>query len=141
MKVHKISAVTLIIKNMERSCNFYSEIPGFKLVYGGSPDDTFTTYEIGEDVPKMCLNFELNITNNCHTDNERKIQHFGRIIFHTEDVDKLYSYFKSNKCISKLISFENELTNAARSERYFHIREPDGYQLSFAKPFDKKKNL
>ena len=52
MKVHKISAVTLIIKNMERSCNFYSEIPGFKLVYGGSPDDTFTTYEIGEDVTK-----------------------------------------------------------------------------------------
>ena len=52
MKVQQISSVTLIIKNMERSCNFYSEIPGFKLVYGGSPDDTFTTYEIGEDVPK-----------------------------------------------------------------------------------------
>ena len=68
MKVHKISAVTLIIKNMERSCNFYSQIPGFKLVYGGSCDDTFTTYEIGEDVPKMCLNLELSITNNCITE-------------------------------------------------------------------------
>jgi catechol 2,3-dioxygenase-like lactoylglutathione lyase family enzyme len=142
MKVHKISAVTLIIKNMERSCNFYSEIPGFKLVYGGSPDDTFTTYEIGEDVPKICLNLELNITNNYHMDNdERKIQHFGRIIFHTEDVDKLYIYFKSNISISTVISFENEPSNAAWGERYFHIREPDGYQLSFAKPFDKKKNL
>jgi catechol 2,3-dioxygenase-like lactoylglutathione lyase family enzyme len=142
MKVHKISAVTLIIKNMERSCNFYSEIPGFKLVYGGSPDDTFTTYEIGQYVPKMCLNLELSITNNSHTDNERKIQHFGRIIFHTEDVDKLYSYFKSNIGISTVISFENEPTDAAWGERYFHIREPDGYQLSFAKPFDnEKKNL
>jgi catechol 2,3-dioxygenase-like lactoylglutathione lyase family enzyme len=140
MKVHKISAVTLIIKNMKRSCNFYSEIPGFKLVYGGSPDDTFTTYEIG-DVPKMYLNLELNITNNCHTDNERKIQRFGRIIFHTEDVDKLYSYFKSNIGISTVISFENEPTDAVWGERYFHIREPDGYQLSFAKPFDKKENL
>ena len=120
MKVHKISAVTLIIKNMERSCNFYSEIPGFKLVYGGSPDDTFTTYEIGEDVPKTCLNLELNITNNCHTDNdERKIQHFGRIIFHTEDVDKLYIYFKSNISISTVISFENEPTNAPGAKGTF----------------------
>jgi Glyoxalase/Bleomycin resistance protein/Dioxygenase superfamily len=63
--------------------------------------------------------------------------------FHTEDIDKLYSYFKSNKCISKLISFENEPANAAWSERYFHIREPDGYQISFAKSIDdkEKKNL
>ena len=68
VKVYQISAVTLIIKNMERSCNFYSKIPGFKLVYGGSCDDTFTTYEIGEYIPKMCLNLELNITNNNHTD-------------------------------------------------------------------------
>ena len=140
-KVYRISAVTLIIKNMEKSCNFYSEIPGFKLVYGGSPDDTFTTYEIGEDVPKMCLNLELNITNDSHMDNDERKIHFGRIIFHTEDVDKLYSYFKSNIIISTIISFENEPTDAAWGERYFHIREPDGYQLSFAKPFDEKKNL
>jgi hypothetical protein len=41
------------------------------------------------------------------------------------------------------MSFENEPTNAARSERYFHLREPDGYQLSFAKSIDdkEKKNL
>ena len=137
MKVYKISAVTLIIKNMERSCNFYSQIPGFKLVYGGSPDDTFTTYEIGEDVPKTCLNLELSITNNCHTDNdERKIQHFGRIIFHTEDVDELYSFFKNNEGISNTITFENEPTDAPWGERYFHIRESDGYQLSFAKPIN-----
>ncbi len=30
---------------MERSCRFYSQIPGFKLVYGGSSDDRFTTFE------------------------------------------------------------------------------------------------
>jgi glyoxalase/bleomycin resistance protein/dioxygenase superfamily protein len=86
----------------------------------------------------MCLNLELDVTNNSHTD-ESKRQHFGRIIFHTEDVDKLYSYFKSNIGISTVISFENEPTDAAWGERYFHIREPDGYHLSFAKPFDKKK--
>jgi catechol 2,3-dioxygenase-like lactoylglutathione lyase family enzyme len=141
MKIYKISAVTLIIDNMERSCRFYSQIPGFKLVYGGSSDDRFTTFEIGEEnVTKMCLNLELSITNNNrehhHTtyDDRKQRQYFGRIIFHTENVDRLYSYFKNNDYISNLISFENEPTNAAWGERYFHIREPDGYQLSFAQP-------
>jgi catechol 2,3-dioxygenase-like lactoylglutathione lyase family enzyme len=139
MKVYQISAVTLIIKNMDRSRNFYSQIPGFKLVYGGSSEDTFTTYEIGEHTPKMYLNLELTISNDNHKDTKRKKQQFGRIIFHTEDVDKLYSYFRSSEYISNLISFENEPTDAVWGERYFHIREPDGYQLSFAKPIGKEK--
>jgi len=143
MKIYKISAVTPIVENMERSCRFYSQVPGFKLVYGSS-DDTFTTFEIEEEEEhksKMCLNLELGINNNreppnliAENDNGWKRQHFGRIIFHTEDVDRLYSYFKNNDSISNLISFENEPTNAAWGERYFHIREPDGYQLSFAEP-------
>jgi catechol 2,3-dioxygenase-like lactoylglutathione lyase family enzyme len=149
MKIYKISAVTLIIENMERSCSFYSQIPGFKLDYGGSSNDTFTTFGIGEE--KMYLNLELGITNNndelhyhrITDNNERKREHFfGRIIFHTEDVDRLYSYFKSNEHISNLILFENKPTNASWGERYFHIREPDGYQLSFATPIaDNKENL
>ena len=143
MKIYKISAVTLIVENMERSCRFYSQVPGFKLVYGSS-DDTFTTFEIEEEEEhksKMCLNLELGINNNreppnhiADNDNGWKRQHFGRIIFHTEDVDRLYSYFKNNVSISNLISFENEPTNAPWGEGYFHIREPDGYQLSFAEP-------
>jgi catechol 2,3-dioxygenase-like lactoylglutathione lyase family enzyme len=144
MKIYKISAVTLIVENMERSCRFYSQVPGFKLIYGSS-DDTFTTFEIEEEEEehksKICLNLELGINNNreppnhiADNDNGWKRQHFGRIIFHTEDVDRLYSYFKNNVSISNLISFENEPTNAPWGERYFHIREPDGYQLSFAEP-------
>lgn len=142
MKIYKISAVTLIVENMERSCRFYSQIPGFMLVYGSS-DDIFTTFEIGEEEykSKMCLNLELGFNNYREPPNHiaenyngGKRQHFGRIIFHTEDVDRLYSYFKNNDSISNLISFENEPTNAVWGERYFHIREPDGYQLSFAEP-------
>jgi hypothetical protein len=48
-------------------------------------------------IPKMYINLELSIANNNHTDNERKRQQFGRIIFYTEDVDKLYSYFTSSE--------------------------------------------
>jgi len=135
MKVYKISAVTLLIKDMERSCNFYSKIPGFKLVYGGSPPDPFTTYEIGDNT-SVYLNLELFKTTTNSLDRETK--NFGRIILHTEDVDKLYSYFKNNQVISQLIFFENEPIDASWGERYFHIRDPDGYRLSFAKSINKK---
>ena len=60
-------------------------------------------------------------------------KHFGRIIFHTDDVDKLYDYFRNNESISADVIFENAPIDAQWGERYFHIREPDGYQLSFAK--------
>jgi catechol 2,3-dioxygenase-like lactoylglutathione lyase family enzyme len=50
VKVQKISAITLLVKNMEKSCKFYSGIPGFKIVDGGSNDDTLTTFKIGEDL-------------------------------------------------------------------------------------------
>ena len=59
---------------------------------------------------------------------------FGRIIFHVENVVKLYSYMKHDEYISYHIIFENEPTNAPWGERFFHIREPNGYQLSFAQP-------
>ena len=134
MKVYKISAITLSIENMEKSCKFYSRIPGFKIVYGGLIDDTFTTFEIGEDII-MYLNLELRT--NTHVDNRRN---FGRIIFHTEDVDELYSHFKNDASISELVSFENEPTDALWGERFFHIRDPDGYQLSFATPIRRKNN-
>jgi catechol 2,3-dioxygenase-like lactoylglutathione lyase family enzyme len=139
-KVYRISAVTLIIKNMERSCNFYSQIPGFRLAYGGSPIDSFTTYQIGKDNPPLYLNLELNTASNSNH-NEHNKRHFGRIIFHTEDVDELYSYLRSNAGISNIVLFENEPMDAPWGERYFHIREPDGYQLSFAKPMEKRKTL
>jgi catechol 2,3-dioxygenase-like lactoylglutathione lyase family enzyme len=133
MNVYKISAVTILIKDMKRSCNFYSKIPGFKLIYGGSPCDTFTTYEIGTSV---YLNLELfKMRTNNH---EWDTRNTAKIILHTEDVDELYFYFKNNKNISRLILFENEPTDASWGERYFHIRDPDGYLLSFAKPI---KNL
>ena len=141
--VYAISAVTLFIENMERSCKFYSLIPGFKLVYGGSPTDSFTTYEVGSDEfknnPKTFLNLELAslIGPDSNIDDRRK--HFGRIIFHTEDVDKLYFYLKKNHDLSTAILIENEPRDAPWGERYFHIREPDGYQLSFAEPSNKLK--
>lgn len=142
MNVYRISAITLLVKNMQKSCNFYSKIPGFRLVYGGL-FNTFTTYQVGESIPNMHLNLELKSSRMVRKDYNNKdnqdvdASKFGRIIFHTEDVDELYRYLKNNETISKMISFENEPKDAPWGERYFHVREPDGYHLSFANSIER----
>ena len=142
MKVYRISAITLKVKDMEKSCQLYSKIPGFRLTYGGAPSDSFTTFEIGKE-SKTYLNLELmedhdgsyefyKKSNNL--EKTKGSEDFGRIIFHVEDVDRLFSYMKHDEFISKSIVFENEPINAPWGERFFHIRELNGYQLSFAQP-------
>ncbi len=147
MKVYRISAITLKVKDMEKSCTLYSKIPGFSLTYGGKASDRFTTFEIGKGSKTTTyLNLELIEKEEEEKDSSdfykksnlgRKMkgsEDFGRIIFHSENVDKLFSYMKQDEYISKSIVFENEPTNAPWGERFFHIREPNGYQLSFAQP-------
>jgi catechol 2,3-dioxygenase-like lactoylglutathione lyase family enzyme len=146
MKVYRISAITLKVKDMEKSCTLYSKIPGFRMRYGGKPYDRFTTFEIGKgSKTTMYLNLELieKEEEKDSSDFYRKLnlgrkkkgsEDFGRIIFHSENVDKLYSYLKQDEYISKSVVFESEPTNAPWGERFFHIREPNGYQLSFAQP-------
>ena len=128
---------------MKKSSSLYSKIPGFRLTYGGKPSDRFTTFEIGEGSNATTyLNLELIEVNEGSSDfskipnlgKTRANEDFGRIIFHTENVDRLYSYMKQDEYISKHIVIENKPTNAPWGERFFHIREPDGYQLSFAQP-------
>ncbi|HET6589631.1 MAG TPA: VOC family protein [Candidatus Nitrosocosmicus sp.] len=134
----RISAITLRISNMKRSCDFYSQIPGFKLVYGGSVSDSFSTFRIGSIPHPVYLNLELINNADINLDNDNDRRFFGRIIFHVDDVDKLYLYFRNSREISKFISFEQPPRDAPWGERYFHIREPDGYELSFAKPIEKE---
>jgi catechol 2,3-dioxygenase-like lactoylglutathione lyase family enzyme len=140
VRVYKISAVTLSVKNMEKSCKFYSIIPGFKVAYGGSSSDSFTTFEIGEgSTYKMYLNLEVkrNIDSTIRPHSDK--MDFGRIIFYSVDVDELYSRLANDASISELVSFENEPMNASWGERFFHMRDPDGYQLSFAMRIGRKK--
>jgi catechol 2,3-dioxygenase-like lactoylglutathione lyase family enzyme len=144
MKVYRISAITLRVKDMEKSCTLYSKIPGFSLTYGGKASDRFTTFEIGKGSKTTTyLNLELIEVDEDSSDFYKKSnlgrkmkgsEDFGRIIFHTENVDKLFSYMKQDEYISKSVVFENKPTNAPWGERFFHIREPKGYQLSFAQP-------
>ncbi len=139
MKICRISAVTLKVKNMEKSCAFYSRLPGFHIVYGGGAADSFTTFEVGKG-SKMYINLELTseddsiVSANDRTSWKAGPADFGRIIFHCEDLDNLYFHMRNDKVISEAVTFENEPTDAPWGERFFHVRERDGYELSFAQP-------
>jgi catechol 2,3-dioxygenase-like lactoylglutathione lyase family enzyme len=123
MRVSKISAVTLLVTDMKRSVEFYSKIPNFKIVYGGS-EAQFTSFLI-DDAVKSYLNLKLGKTHS--TD-------FGRIIFYTDDVDGLFAYMQDDKTVSELGKFESKPQDAIWGERFFHMLDPDGYKLSFATP-------
>ena len=123
MKVTKISAVTLSVSDMKKSVEFYSKIPNFKIVYGGT-NSQFTSFMI-EDTAKSYLNLRLNKTNS--TDS-------SRIIFYVDDVDDLFDYMKNDETVSELGKLESNPQDATWGERFFHALDPDGYKLSFAAP-------
>ena len=135
MKITKISAITIFTKDMKKSCMFYSSIPKFELSYGG-PDSNFSTFKISQS-PDMYLNIEL-------ISSKQKVEKMMgtsswkhdscRIIFHTEDVDALYYYLRNDEKVSNLGNFENKPIDADWGERYFQMRDPDGYEIVFATP-------
>ena len=129
MKVTKISAVTLPISDMKKSVDFYSKIPNFKIVYGGS-DSQFTSFLI-DDVSKSYLNLRINEV-------AAEATHWSRIIFYVDDVDELFSYMENDETISGLGKLESKPQDATWGERFFHLLDPDGYKLSFATPIGDK---
>ena len=138
MEVYRISAVTLKVKDVRESCKFYSKLPGFTLVYREATD-RFASFEVGKGT-KMHLNLQSagEISKVIPADPDSVRKDFGRIIFHTDDVDGLYRFMRNDSSISQAVLFETEPADAAWGERFFHLREPDGYQLSFAQPITKE---
>jgi len=115
--VEKINAVTLVTSNMARSVAFYSDL-GFELNYGG-PDDEFTSLRAGPGY----LNLQFV------PDWEPPSQVWGRVILWVDDVDAVHRRGQSAGHPSS-----TEPTDAPWGERYFHIADPDGHELSFARP-------
>jgi catechol 2,3-dioxygenase-like lactoylglutathione lyase family enzyme len=115
--VESINAVTLLTADMDASVAFYSGI-GFELLAGG-PGAPFTTFRAGAGF----LNLQLDPA---HAPiNEI----WGRVIFWVADVDATYER-------ARVGGYAPTTTPADASwgERYFHIRDPDGHELSFARP-------
>ena len=112
--IESISAVTLETADMARATRFYDAL-GFVLRYGG-PDASFTSYHVGPGY----LNLELK-------PNFTSASGWGRTIFYVSNVDAIYE---------RTLRRPNAGHFAARrllGRRFFHISDPDGHEMSFAK--------
>jgi len=116
MEIECISAVTLPIRHMNISVAFYQKL-GFQLLYGGE-DAPFTSFRAGSSY----LNLAAGL-------NEQQGLWKGRVIFYTTDVDSFYEHV-----ILHGLQPETGPRDAEWGERYFHLTDPDGHQISFAKP-------
>jgi catechol 2,3-dioxygenase-like lactoylglutathione lyase family enzyme len=111
-----INAVTLVTADMDTSCAFYAAL-GFERIVGG-PGTAFTTYRVGEGF--------LNVQLDPEHAPVRSI--WGRVIFWVTDVDAMYERSRVHGFVPEMAP-----TDAPWGERYFHVRDPDGHELSFAK--------
>jgi catechol 2,3-dioxygenase-like lactoylglutathione lyase family enzyme len=114
--VEKISAVTLRVANMAASVRFYKDVLGLEIIYGGE-SSYFTSLRTKDG--DTILNLE-------HGD---AVIQWGRLIFHVSDGDRFWAYLMEK-------GFHPDSPHdASWGERYFHMRDPDGHELSFARPF------
>ncbi len=115
-RIQKISAVTFRVRNMKASVQFYRDVLGMDLLYGGDASG-FSSLCAGA-ADSAILNLEQGET----------MTRWGRLIFYVADVDACWKRLTD-------LGFEPEQPrNASWGERYFHMRDPDGHELSFARP-------
>lgn len=114
--ITSISAVTLATHDMARAVRFYAAL-GFPLRYGGG-SAAFSSLSAGNG----CLNLTTE-------GSERDWSWWGRIVFHVADVDLLY-----RQALAAGLQPQAPPRDATWGERFFHITDPDGHELSFATP-------
>lgn len=115
--IESLSAVTLATADMAASAAFYEAL-GFEVLVGGA-GAAFTTYRCGSSF----LNVQLDPA---HAPVERI---WGRVIIWVDDVDALHG-----RVVAAGWEPEMAPADAPWGERYFHVRDPDGHELSFARP-------
>jgi catechol 2,3-dioxygenase-like lactoylglutathione lyase family enzyme len=111
--IQHISAVTLAVDDMIRSIEFYRKL-GFELVYGGERA-AFSSLRAGEAFVNL-------MASGAHDQ-----RWWGRVIFRVDDVDTLYRSLNAQALVPE------SPKDAFWGERYFHVIDPDGHELSFAK--------
>ena len=110
--IEHISAVTLAVKNMARSVEFYETL-GFEVVYGGDRS-AFTTLRSGEAFVNLAATPGY------------EGRWWGRVIFRVDDADAQFV-----RLIKAGLKPEAP-RDASWGERFFHITDPDGHEISFA---------
>lgn len=110
-----ISAVTLTTRDMSRAVAFYRAL-GFGLQFGG-PDAAFTSFHAGQSA--------LNLRTG---GGDMPSTPLARIIFWVSDVDAQHA-----RAVAAGLTPDFAPRDAIWGERYFHIADPDGQGLSFAR--------
>ena len=116
--IQSISAVTLAVEDMARAVGFYLAL-GFELLYGGQ-EAAFSSFAVGTGY--------LNLIAQARS-SERPF--WGRVIFYVSDVDAFY-----RNAVADGLRPKTAPRDAEWRERYFHIVDPEGHELSFAKPLE-----
>lgn len=108
-----INAVTLSTSDMARAVAFYRSL-GFELKYGG-PESSFTSFHAGHSAINLRTAMPASPP-------------LARIIFWVGDVDEQHA-------LALAAGLKPDFTprDASWGERYFHIDDPDGQGLSFAR--------
>jgi catechol 2,3-dioxygenase-like lactoylglutathione lyase family enzyme len=118
--IEAISAVTLATHDMVRAVRFYRSL-GFAIAHGGE-SQPFTSFRVG-----------LGYLNLILQPAQRRWSWWGRVIFYVADVDALYE-----QAIAAGHRPAEKPRDAEWGERFFHLTDPDGHELSFARPLAKK---
>ena len=114
--IEGISAITLATHDMPRAVRYYRAL-GFEPLYADE-EQSFTSFRAGTGY----LNLIAQPA-------ERHWTWWGRVIFYVADVDAVH--------LSALAAGYRPTTppsDAEWGERFFHIDDPDGHELSFARP-------
>ena len=111
-----ISAITLATHDIARAVAFYEAL-GFERTFGGS-GASFTSLRAGRGY--------LNLTAVSAGVNW---SWWGRVICQVSDVDAIYA-----RATAAGLSPAFAPRDGSWGERYFHISDPDGHELSFARP-------
>ena len=116
LKIEKISAVTIKVASMTNSVRFYRDVLGMEIIYGG--EDGYFSSLRAKDGKSPILNLEQG-----HSATD-----WGRLIFYVADVDAIWAYLREKGL------HPERPQDASWGERYFHMPDPDGHELSFARP-------
>ena len=114
--IEAISAITLGTHEMTRAVRFYGAL-GFEVLHGGG-QSSFTSFRAGTSY----LNLIAQPA-------EQRWSWWGRVIFYVADVDALYDLALAAGYQPATVPRDAEW-----GERFFHLVDPDGHELSFARP-------
>mmetsp|Transcript_3467 Transcript_3467/g.9586 ORF Transcript_3467/g.9586 Transcript_3467/m.9586 type:complete len:263 (+) Transcript_3467:157-945(+) len=124
---NKLSAPTLATIDMAASVHFYETL-GLVVSFGGA-DSFFTTMQPPPITnPEQPASMYVNLFT-CPDYPAGKS--WGRLVIYCDDVDAMYQ-----RAMDAGFEAEFEPDDAFWGERYFHILDPSGHELSFAQPIE-----